>query len=202
MQSNFNLTDRFWHLFPGSFDIIQDFFNGKFYQALNSNLLNNYPHQSILELGCGVGSLLKHLKPRHYIGVDISQDFIRVAQRQHQSNKNYQFVCHDALTYTTNQSFDIIIGSSFSHHLSDNQLKHLFTHLSSKIKFKYLLIVDGKPAKTFWKPLLELLDAGAKFREANQVSRLLPKTLKLVKKGKFISNRPFYYYPYILAKKS
>lgn len=66
----------------------------------HKRLLRDYidPHHSVLDVGCGWGRLLT-LMPfnwyGHYLGVDLSPDFIAIAKERHPERSN-QFVVADA----------------------------------------------------------------------------------------------------------
>jgi hypothetical protein len=95
-------------------------------------------------------------------------------------------------------SFDIILVSHMTHHLTDEQIKK-FIKATKKIKYKYLVIYDGKPIGPL-APLLTKLDLGAKFRELEEFYPLFKKDFKLIHSEVFRSNRPFYKYPLMVYK--
>ena len=41
------------------------------------------PNQRVLEIGCGMGSLLAHLKPSYGVGIDFSEEMIARAKKRH-----------------------------------------------------------------------------------------------------------------------
>jgi len=193
-------VEKLWLLLPQLFDPVQNFFNGNYYDVLTEKL-KEYPQARMLDLGCGVGSMLQIFNPKVYVGVDINPTFIKLASRKYEKRQKTTFVCEDALTFVPKEKFDLVIASSFIHHLSDNQLKQMLTHVRNKIDFKYLVINDGKPKETMWKPLLLWLDGGANFRDVEVVEPFLKEGYEVVEKGKLSANRPWYYYPYLVAKK-
>ena len=40
------------------------------------------PGSSVLEIGCGLGDLLNGVKPRYAVGIDISEEMIKIAGRK------------------------------------------------------------------------------------------------------------------------
>ncbi len=77
------------------------------------------PNQSILEIGCGTGSLLAQLQPSYGVGIDFSGEMIARA-RQYQPEFEYHQM--DALDLSSlNGEFDIIILSDLVNDLWDVQ---------------------------------------------------------------------------------
>lgn len=192
-------VEQFWNSFPFLFEPIQDFFNGNFFRVLKRQL-KGYPTKSILDFGCGVGSLLSDFNPKIYVGVDINPAFIHLARHRYAHRPNTAFVCTDALKFRSKKRFDIVTMVSMIHHFPDQQLTSLLDHLSRNIKFRYLLVIDGKPTATIWKPLLQFLDLGADFRDFKEILPFFKKNFAVIKKGNLRSNKHLYYYPFILAK--
>ncbi|MGH7844733.1 MAG: class I SAM-dependent methyltransferase, partial [Candidatus Binatia bacterium] len=76
------------------------------------------PGQSVLELGCGRGDLLAALKPALGVGVDFSQEMLRVAKSRY---SNLRFVHADAHALDLTEKFDVIILSDLVNDLWDVQ---------------------------------------------------------------------------------
>lgn len=80
-------------------------------------------HCSILDFGCGFGSLLPHLKARgvkekNYLGIDINPDLIARARRLHPKAR---FEVVDILREGKDLSADYVLSSGvFNHKLRDN----------------------------------------------------------------------------------
>ena len=51
----------------------------------------------VLDIACGYGQFAKIFKPKDYIGVDFSQEMIKLAKEK---NPDYIFICQDAKTFT------------------------------------------------------------------------------------------------------
>ena len=72
----------------------------------------------ILELGCGHGDLLAHLKPSVGVGIDLSGEMIRVASKKY---PNLTFIQADASEIEFSTKFDAIILSDLINDLWDVQ---------------------------------------------------------------------------------
>jgi len=195
-----SLVKRFWLTFPKVFEPIQNFFNGNFFFVL-AKKLKKYPTNKVLDIGCGAGSFLTAFNPKQYLGIDINQALIVLAKKLYFKNKVFSFVHVDALKFIPSQHFDLVVLVSMTHHLSNQQLKKLLRHLCNNVKFKYLLIIDGKPTNNIFKPFLEILDIGAEFREVKDLIPFFKKNYSIVERGNLQANKQWYYYPFVLAKK-
>jgi SAM-dependent methyltransferase len=75
------------------------------------------PSLSVLELGCGTGDLLKALKPRRGVGVDISPEMIRRAAEKH---PDLEFRQGDMESLDPwGETFDVLILADVVGHLRD-----------------------------------------------------------------------------------
>ena len=61
------------------------------------------PNSTILEVGCGTGDLLGHLRPVRGVGIDISEEIIRIARQKHPS---IDFYVGDAEALPVSGTFD------------------------------------------------------------------------------------------------
>ena len=77
------------------------------------------PNQRILEIGCGTGSLLAHLKPSHGVGIDFSAEMTARAKAQHPEFTYHQMDAHDLSSLAGD--FDVIILSDTVNDLWDVQ---------------------------------------------------------------------------------
>lgn len=77
------------------------------------------PGQRILEIGCGMGSLIAQLQPSHGVGVDFSPEMIARAQKRHPEIEYHNLDAHDLSSLKG--EFDIIIFSDTVNDLWDVQ---------------------------------------------------------------------------------
>jgi SAM-dependent methyltransferase len=77
--------------------------------------------RSILDVGCGVAGLYKHLRHRgvavDYCGVDISEQMIRCCREQH---PEALFECRDILKWNTTSKFDYAVAIGIHNITVDN----------------------------------------------------------------------------------
>ena len=81
--------------------------------------------QTVLEIGCGPGTIVPYLPEMEYIGFDLSEDYIERARRRFPKAK---FVCQRVSEYTLPQKayFDIVLALGIVHHLDDAEAVQLF----------------------------------------------------------------------------
>ncbi len=77
------------------------------------------PNQRVLEIGCGMGSLISQLKPSHGVGVDFSPEMIARAKQRHPEIEYHQLDAHDLSSLAG--TFDVIIFSDTINDLWDVQ---------------------------------------------------------------------------------
>jgi SAM-dependent methyltransferase len=109
------------------------------------------PGSSVLDLGCGDGTLLASLRPSHGIGVDISLSAVREAQRLHPT---LGFVCGDVERLPVKASFDYVIASNVVGYLIDVQ--GFFQNLAPVVHPSTRVIVVYY--NFAWEPLLKLAE--------------------------------------------
>jgi SAM-dependent methyltransferase len=98
--------------------------------------------ESVLELGCGTGAVLKHLHPPYRIaGLDLSEGMLEVARRNVPDATFYQ---GDMSTFSLPMSFDVIlcVFDSINHLTSFAQWQSLFQHVDHHLNAQGLFIFD------------------------------------------------------------
>lgn len=106
---------------------------------------------SVLELGCGTGSLLAALKPARGVGVDLSEEMVKIAKQKY---KDLEFHCADVEDFEIGEKFDYIIISGTLGEINDiqNFLKKvsLFANSDTRIIIGYY--------NHLWEPILKLAE--------------------------------------------
>ncbi len=74
------------------------------------------PGASVLEIGCGTGTILASLQPSRGLGVDLSPRMIAIAAARH---PGLEFAALDAAALPPGEPFDFVIVPDVIEHLSD-----------------------------------------------------------------------------------
>lgn len=133
------------------------------------------PGMKILDLGCGPGTNTKIFQENDYLGIDISENYIKKARHQHPS---YKFIRGTflALDESLNESFDVILMSGLIHHLSDETATNFInkSHALLKRGGKLLAIencIHSKQSRL--KKKFILMDRGEYVRELSHLRKII-----------------------------
>ncbi|MDI6751407.1 MAG: glycosyltransferase [bacterium] len=74
------------------------------------------PEASVLEIGCGTGDFIGHIKPRRGVGMDFSKGMIEIAKEKY---PEYTFLVDDIEDLHLSEKFDYVIMSDLVGHLTD-----------------------------------------------------------------------------------
>lgn len=183
----------FWLKIPAIYDLIQLVLTGGFMKPVSESI-KQAKNKRILDLGCGTGDLIKFLNPSEYIGLDINQNFIKIAKKKY---PDFRFIVADITKVRLpKEKFDYVIIVNVLHHLKDIQVKKLFSNISL-VKKKKLIIVESKPRGPLG-PILEKLDAGDNFRQTPELSKMIRDHFKT--KSEKIVLAPLKTYQYYIAE--
>ena len=122
---------------------------GFYYTNLKSLLSDLIPYQQkVLEIGCGTGDLLTHLRPKVGYGIDLSPQMIKIAKSKHKKD-NLFFSCRSIASFKSHR-FDYIFASDVIEHLP--RLEDFFKEISliTKQNTKFICTI----ANPLWEPVL------------------------------------------------
>lgn len=127
--------------------------NTYYYDGLKRLLSQHVaPGLDVLDIGCGTGELLAHVKPARGVGVDSSPEMVARGQAKH---PQLAFVVASAEHLTLPQRFDAVLMMDILEHLSDP-----WAALS---RVPALLKPGGRVVMTtpnpFWEPAFRVLEA-------------------------------------------
>jgi ubiquinone/menaquinone biosynthesis C-methylase UbiE len=105
----------------------------------------------VLEVGCGTGDLLNSVNPGYGVGLDISEELIKIARNKY---SNYKFIVSDAENFEFNENFDYVIISDLIGFLLDiqNALKNIKKVCHDKTR----IIINSY--NYLWEPALKIAE--------------------------------------------
>ncbi len=109
------------------------------------------PGASVLEIGCGTGTLLASLRPRRGVGVDISPKMVEIAASKHPA---LAFLVADAENLDLGETFEFVIVPDVIEHLSD--VSAMFRSARRHCSDGSLVIVTS--VNPLWAPVLHLAE--------------------------------------------
>ena len=82
----------------------------KFYEAYASYLRHHLSFHRVLDLGCGTGTMAEQLIQSHeqYVGIDLSESMIAIAQERHEK-EHVQFLVGDMCTCAYPPNLDAVL---------------------------------------------------------------------------------------------
>jgi SAM-dependent methyltransferase len=83
------------------------------------------PGQRVVDLGCGPGDILSFLPPVHYVGYDISPDYIERARRRFGERGEFHCRAIQEDMPVDEAGYDVVIAHGVLHHLDDAQAGEL-----------------------------------------------------------------------------
>lgn len=103
----------------------------------------------VLEIGCGTGDLLNSVKPAYALGIDLSEEMIKIAKSKY---PNYNFSVADVENFELEEKFDYIIISDLICFLWDIQLA--LRNIKKVCNEKTRIIINSY--NYLWEPILKI----------------------------------------------
>lgn len=125
----------------GGFDAFE-MSNGRCLDARLSNMgaiIDPQPGELILDVGCGRGELSWYLSQfcQHVVGIDYSQDAIRIANDAYikdAKDKKVTYLCADVMTISFGKQFDKVVLADVYEHIDPPVMDRLLRHLARMLK--------------------------------------------------------------------
>ncbi len=106
-------------------------------------------NSSVLEIGCGTGDILNSIKPYRGVGIDLSEEMLKIARNKYPALDFFQM---DAENITLNEKFDYIIISDTLGYFED--IQKAFKELRKLTTPQTRIIITYH--NFLWQPLLSI----------------------------------------------
>lgn len=163
-----NLTNKLLDK-PFFYDLVELLLGMDFYKTAQNKIIK-YPHQSVIDIGCGTGKILNYLKPENYLGLDINEKYLNYAKKRCQRS-GVIFLTQDAAKINKiDGCYDLLLMINFIHHLSTKELRTVLQRILKNVNFSRMIVIDGQPDCGILTKLLEKTDQGNHFRNLKQIT--------------------------------
>ena len=185
---------HFWEKFPKLYDLIQIVATGGYMNKVSKEL-KFMNQKSVMDIGCGTGTLVEYLELKDYLGVDLNPDFIALAKKKY---PQYDFKVLNIVTQKfPKRKFKFLFMMNVLHHLTDEQINKVFKSIKKFGGFDEFVIVESRP-RNFFGRVLGKFDAGSNFRKYDYLKSLINKSFR-IKSSKIIT-APIGTYEYLVAR--
>ena len=145
-----------------------------FVKKILREFVNDYKPKVVLDLGCGTGILAPFFLKSGYFGVDIEEDLINYASKQH---PGYTFRAIDATKVKLGIFFDCIVVVGVIHHLNDQDAKKFVNTMAIHLKKSgRVLVIEAIPPIVKWNIFAIInrkMDRGAFIRDTDYYRKLV-----------------------------
>jgi ubiquinone/menaquinone biosynthesis C-methylase UbiE len=135
-------------------------------------LANIKRNDTIIDIGCGSGGMIKKLR-RHtnqlIVGIDSSQDMIRLAKIRATKQRNVEFRCEAIERLSAKGQFNLAISNSAFHWFNnhDEAIKNIYRALKNNGRF-----IMQVPGKKSWCPqITDVLESVQKLPDMRQIAK-------------------------------
>jgi ubiquinone/menaquinone biosynthesis C-methylase UbiE len=163
--------------FPCVYRLIRWIFNSDRVRPILLSGIKYQPGMRVLDIGCGTGELSECFQPEDYVGIDVSEIYIRAAQDQYKGT----FHAMDALGIDQlGISFDRAFMNGVFHHLPDEKVEATLSALARVLKPEgFFFVMEAVwPSRRWDLPgyFFRWLDRGKYVRTASKWRKLLGAT--------------------------
>jgi len=126
------------------------------------------PNSSVLEIGCGIGSLsgliISYITDGFFTGADISPQTIAFLKKKYSDRTKTDFVVTDMTDFTYNKKFDFIIFPDVLEHIPVETHTKIFSTLKNLVHDNSVILINNpEPLALEWvhehrKDLLQIID--------------------------------------------
>lgn len=128
-------------------------------------------HDSVLDLGCGLGDMLTFLRQKKdfqgsYLGLDFVPDFIKHAKKTFETDSKAEFQIFDIINDSIPENYDVVVLSGVFNNLMDDNwrfltstLKKMFAYTNRLVSFNSLsTYVDYRDDGLYYVDPLQVVD--------------------------------------------
>lgn len=135
--------------------------------------LEQGPHGSILDLGCGDSPLLHSIDPERYVGLDFNPRSLAVARRRY-GGEGREWVEGDVTSHPLDdwRGIDAVVCSALFHHLPDEQITALSERIVTEAAPARIVCADTLMIGAL-KGVIARLDEGEPVRSKDELYALL-----------------------------
>ena len=155
--------------------------NYYYYESMKFIYNINIPKGSkVLDIGCGTGEILNHVKPSSGVGLDISENMLALARKKF---RDFEFINGSAENITLNEKFDYIIMADLISYVED--IWSIIKQLKKVSHYQTRIIISN--ANPFWEPLYLLGEKlGLKMPDGPLNRVYIEDVINVLKAGDFI----------------
>ncbi len=97
------------------------------------DLITKQPGSSVVDLGCGNGSLTNHIAERGYtvMGIDDSEEMLRLAKKEH---PNLRFIRGNAVSFHLDEKADVIFSNAVFHWIDEKDQPTMLSNICRNLK--------------------------------------------------------------------